>query len=307
MGTDAIRWTPARLTVVLAAGLFAGIALSLAFGSSGARADESELRGALTDVADTVSRAVEPVSEITPVVEHAAAPVAKVIDAVAEPIAPVLEPAAGAVRETAGTLQPAIEAVQPVAEAVQPIAEVVRPVTDTLAPVVDAVRPVTDTIAPVIAPVRDALAPVAEPIVDAIAPITEVVVPVTPEAAPPSHQAMDAGDAAPSPTTQAAPIMLGASPASTVLVDAHDWSTTIDVARTPAVTIQHGNPGGLPAPALLPAASILSSGPSGSGAGAWALAPFAPFVAHRAWVRRTGAGDESAPAAPVYDTDVSPD
>jgi hypothetical protein len=50
-----------------------------------------------------------------------------------------------------------------------------------------------------------------------------------------------------------------------------------------------------------------SAGPGGAGPGALALASVSPLVAHRAWVRRRGRTDDEAPAAPTFDTDVSPD
>lgn len=51
----------------------------------------------------------------------------------------------------------------------------------------------------------------------------------------------------------------------------------------------------------------LSAGSNGAGPGAWAFLALFPFAAHRAWVRRHGAGDDDVPPAPFFGTDVSPD
>lgn len=55
-----------------------------------------------------------------------------------------------------------------------------------------------------------------------------------------------------------------------------------------------------------PADSALS-GPGGAGPAAWVLVAFGLVIAYRAWMRRHGLGNDTAPAAPALSTDVSPD
>lgn len=130
--------------------------------------------------------------------------------------------------------------------------------------------------------------------------------PPAPEPAPGTHAAAPPADIADAPAS--------ASSSSALARTAHGLaSDRLGVSSSPPGSLGSTTPsdGGSaqPTPDAMPSSAPLTStaGPGGAGSAAWALVAAAPFVAHRAWVRRAGPADDAAPGAPHFATDVSPD
>ena len=303
------------------------IALFLGFGSSDARADDGSDRGGLlggvtSAVDDTVGGVTDVVQSTTQAVT---ATVQQAVQSAPAPVQPVVNPVASTVSNAVGTV------VQPVAEVAgsSVVGSVVAPVVDVVAtvPVVGGVvgqigldKAVTDVAAtadhaagalvaatggtatgigvtrPPLVNVPDIEPPFGTPSTPSIGSV-EAALQAT-------LAALSTGQAVLSWTVEAvASAYAHALPAFTAMV----------ATGTAAVGLV---PTGVQLGGILSSALVLgvcapggssSLGSSGAGPGALALAAFAPLLAYRAWVRRSGWNDDVAPPAPTYATDVSPD
>lgn len=280
---------------------------------------------ATAPVKKVVQKATAPVAEVVEkgVVDKAAKPVVKVVEAVTKPVAKVVETVTEPVVET-------VKEVPIVGEIVTDLGvdDVVTGLDDVVADVPGALTDVTQTVDRTLADTVDT----AETTIDGVLPTLPstgpgVVRPPLPGL--PSVSALPSSpDAIPGDSSTAPAI----DPTLSTSERAED---TLRARLADAMPLSWASPGALAAQfrgaagqvvasvislargALAPADSpstpglclstVSSAGPSGAGPGAWALLALIPFVAHRAWVRRAGPGDEHAPLAPAGSTDVSPD
>jgi len=269
-------------------------------------------------------------------------PVGDLLTSITEPVSGLVEPLASTVKST---LEPVTAAVQPIVTSVGSVAApVLTPVGDAAAPVVTAVTgtvgAVTDAAAPVLAPVTRAIEPVTAPVVDALTPVTDLVtsVPgvdaivtpvidtVTEVVAP---EATTPGVALPPALDASTDSSAGAQPALDLVVAA---TVATEAARPVAAALTSFRallattiPAGAPAAVVMDAAG----GPLAPAGGLWRLSygdPSASFtpsmnafglgaalalgslvLTHRAWAWRRAPRNESAPLAPAFPPDASPD
>jgi len=298
-----LRLTLMGIGVAFAAAVVS-VFLGLSAGSAQAAEDEnSGLLGTVTGlVGDTTSVVGSTVSSAISVATDAVTPVVDVAPA------PVQQPVA-AVVHTAGSAVQAV--VAPVAQIVSTdvVGAVVHPVVSVVSevPIVGGVvsgiglgTALTEIAADVdesLARVVGALSSTGAALAPAVATVPGADSELTPTgslAAPASLINGTAGSiAAISSTTSAS----AASPSFT------DDAVTVLATAGLAAVDTHQLQKAIGALCL----SVFSSGPGGAGLGVWALAALLPFVAHRAWVRRSGPEDDVVPAAPTGSTDVSPD
>jgi hypothetical protein len=314
-----------RLSKLLLAGIgvaFTWVLLSFALGFSAAQAqadDDAGLLGAVSStVDDTTSTVTDVVEDTTAATVQTVAPVVETVTPVVDPIVPV----APVVEAVEATVAPVVDTVADAAAS-----GVVAPIVDSAVAVVDAVPVVGDVVSGLGA--DDALSSVGGSVDGvlqgttgaAAGAVTDVVDVTTggtvtaPVLAPVTI--VDDLLAGPGLTsrTDAAP---AASPFETVLRAAYmtgaaAWaSLTSDspaaVASADSAALAGGALGVTLAllRSVLQADSVLT-GSAGAGSGAWVLVALGFVVAYRAWMRRTGLENDTAPAAPAYSTDVSPD
>lgn len=271
-------------------------AASDAYAGDGLLGDTVSIREA-ADARDPVAESVADVARGFADVEQVVEPVEAVVPSPGAPadvpdvpavapdvpaVAPVVEDVAPAVRSApvvGAVVEPAVTAVSGVAESAD---DAVRAVIGGVRGTIDVVEDVVDDLVDREAGGPGTSAPVGDLPSDGVAP---AALP-----SPADEGAVDDGAAA-----DAAGVRRTASAgAASVIV----WvsGVPVDVA-SPAPSPPLG--GGL-CPAQLSASS-------GSAGGAWALLAVFPVAAHRAWVRRRGAGDDGPPPSPFFDGDVSPD
>lgn len=315
-----------RLALVGAATAFAWIVLSLllGLGSGNAHAAESDddggllgavtsvvdrtastVTGTVTTVTDTVSEVVDTVVDVAPApvkqpVKQVVATVDTVVTSTTKPLTDVVS---GGVVGT--VTQPIVEVVTqvPIVGDVvsgsgldEAITDLGGTVDETLGGIVGAV---TDTVSGIDQPGTTPIPGVETPTIPPLVPGVDV--PGLPEL-PRTLNPID--------TTVVVAVPAAAAPlgdlshidgfAAVPLLSAN--SAVVSSTSTPSDA--RGGP--LSAGGLCPSA-VSSSGPGGTGSGAWALIALGPLVALRAWVRRAGPEDEHAPPAPAGSTDVSPD
>lgn len=318
-----------RLALIGTFTAFAWIVLSLlaGFGSGNAQADDADddgLLGAVTSVVDaTTSEVTETVSTVTETVTETVDTVVTVAPSpVQEPVREVVKAVATVVAQAA---KPAADTVSGgvVGSVATPVVEVV-----TQVPIVgevvaqtgvdDAVTDLGETIDRTLGEVAEAATdagtdlglPPAGPL-----PGTPGVpglpgLPSAPEIPVGGHP-LPALDVAPPTASDGAggvdAAAVGAASAHSAFLAAHEpRSAAAGGSMTSSAASVDARGPFAPAGGLCPP-SALSSGPGGSGPGAWALVALGPLVALRAWVRRVGPEDEHAPPAPAAPTDVSPD
>lgn len=330
-----------RLSKLLLAGIgvaFAWVLLSFTLGLSTAQAhadDDSGLLGAVAStVEDTTSTVADTaagttavaVETVAPVVETVA-PVVQTITAVADPVVPV----APVVEVVDATVTPVVETVADIAAS-----GVVAPIVDSTVGVVgdipvvggvvsglgadDALSSVGHSVDGVLQGTTGAVADTVTDVVDttggAVTPpvlapgasVEDVVAGtgadhlVSRTVLPPADAAR-ASSAQPFETILRAVYLTGAAAWASLTSDSPAAATSAGAAAVPG-----GALGGALAllRSALQADSVLT-GPAGAGPGAWVLVALGFVVAYRAWVRRTGLENDTAPAAPAYSTDVSPD
>lgn len=296
------------------------LTLMIGFTSGQAHADDDSLLGAVGSTLESSTAAVtDTAGDLLGGVTDAAGAVVAPVAAVVEPVAPVA-PVVETVQQVA---EPVVVSVAEIAESgvVSGVADVAVDLV-TAVPVVGdvaasvgaddaltsvgtaadgvlqgATGAVTDTVtAPLIPPHTAAPAPAAPSVA---APVDSD--PVTPgilassatdaAAAAPASRLVPTGVGVGSPLTSAAAAPLQGSASAVVTATAFG-------AALGGLTTLLG--------AVLQADSVLS-GPGGAGPGAWVLVALGFVVAYRAWVRRTGIENDTAPLAPAFATDVSPD
>ncbi|MDY0908127.1 hypothetical protein [Microbacterium sp. CFBP9034] len=320
-----------QLALVGVATAFAWIVLSLllGLGSGQARADDSTdgkgLLGAVTSLVD------ETASTVTSTVTAVTGEVTGVVNAVVEVApAPVQQP----VREVVQSVGTVVTTVtEPVTQVVSGgvVGTVTAPVVAVVedVPVVggivsdiglgDAIEDVAGTVDETVGGVVDAVDDTGSSIGQPSTGANPAVPPVLPElpslpgttspdsAAPAGQDARPA--AGPAPAIAPTPAFSPGAASALLFQGAYEpvgsaSSAPVVVSSSMASSDARGplSPAGDLCP---PTAS--SSGPGGTGLGAWALVALGPLAAHRAWVRRAGPEDEHAPPAPAGSTDVSPD
>jgi hypothetical protein len=313
-----------RLALVGAATAFAWMILSLLFGlgSDHARADDADdnsLLGAVTSVVDQTAGAVTgTVSTVTTGVTEA------VNTVVAVAPAPVQAPVRDAVKAVGSVVT---TVTQPVSDAVsggvvgtvtQPVVEVVTQVPivgDVVSGVGlddaadDLAGSVDDSLSELVGAVTDTGSAVGLPPSGPVPGLpglpTAPSIPVGGHPLPALDVALPA-DAGADDAVASGAARDAASALSAFLAACEPRSATDAIVVRTAVSAADSRGSSTPAGVLCPP-SALSSGPGGTGSGAWALVAFGPLVALRAWVRRAGPEDEHAPPAPAGSTDVSPD
>ncbi|WP_396667269.1 hypothetical protein [Microbacterium sp. R86528] len=270
-------------------------------------------------------KATEPVAEVVKkaVVEKATKPAVKVVETATKPVAVVVEAVTEPVVETVKQTPIVGEIVTELG-----IDDVVTGLDDVVADVPSALTDVTQTVDRTRAVTVDT----AQTTVDGVLPTQPpagpgVVLPPLPGlpgvSATPSSPDSVPGDFSTTPVTD--PNAVTSELAETTLLARFADVTPLSWASDGALAAQFRAAAGqvvasvisLARGALAPADSpstpglcastVSSAGPGGAGPGAWAFLALIPFVAHRAWVRRAGPGDEHAPLAPAGNTDVSPD
>lgn len=294
----------ARLALIGVGTAFAWIILSLALGisSTDAHANETDddsalgavtsllgattstVTGGLGAVVDTATSAVSSVVAVTPAPVQQ--PVQQVTQTVAAIVAPVQQIADSGV--VSAVVAPVVGIVQrtPVVGQVvgalgldAAVTDVTGTVDGALSDTVGIVGSVTELAPPTTPPLTPAPGDLPDTYVSAMdASATAFATPETARTAQSLHaRSITQPEGAASPTFFTA--------------------TAVSTTSTPS---SQPLPGGL-------CPSATSSGPGGAGPGALGLLAFAPFAAHRAWVRRSARDDEDAPPAPPGSTDVSPD
>lgn len=315
-----------RLLAIGAAVAFAYLllALLLGFGSSGARADDGGdqggllggvtgavdstvqgVTGAVQDTTQAVATTVQQVAQTAPApVQPVVSTVANTVQAVVEPVAQVAEsgvvgsvvtpvvetvtavPVVGGVVEAIGLDDAATDAATTTDTAVN---DLVTAVGDTT-PILGGTRPplvdLPDIESPVGLPGSPVIGSGAQTLEEALAHLTVAGLPA------PGWTVAALEDA----YAHALPAFTAITAAGTAFTGLVSAGVRIGGILSSALVLGVCTPGG---------SSPL--GPNGAGPGALALAAFAPLVAYRAWVRRSGWSDDVAPPAPTYDTDVSPD
>lgn len=315
-----------RISTLLLAAVgvaFAWVVLTLLLGWSSTTAhadDDSSLLGAVgstlessttavTDtagdllggVADTATEVVAPIAAPVAAVVEPVAPVVEVVQEVAAPVVTAVADTAGsgivsAVTDTAVDLVAAVPVVGDVAISLgadDALTSVGTAADGVLQATTGAVA-TTVTSPPSLIP--SSPTPVV-PIVDDVEGAVSGIIPTTPtDAAPGAAPTLSLAAALAGTTTGMSSVVFAPVPAATAT------SAVNGVSLLGAVT------GGLLSllGAVLQADSVLS-GPGGAGPGAWVLVALGFVVAYRAWVRRTGIENDTAPLAPAFATDVSPD
>jgi hypothetical protein len=296
------------------------LTLVLGFGSSDARAQETDDGGAVADLVTSV------VADTTDAVTGAATTVTSTVDAVTTAVvpppaahpAPAPQPAAvpvvtPVVKAVGTTVTSATATVRDAAEpgVVAPIATAVSR-TISAVPVVGSVAESLglDEALPAAATGADraliditlGLAGTVDRVVPPLAGLEAPAVELVPPGAVPSGTE-PAPAAAPSASATGAVLerliaLARALAASAVAVNIF---TPPAVLTALAVDGQH--------PPLGPSVptSAASLGPLGAGPGVWGALALMALVAHRAWVRRAAPEDDHSPTAPTLGTDVSPD
>lgn len=301
---------PSRLVRLALYGVmtaFAGILLSVVFGFTAGAAhaqedDGNSLLGAVTGlVDDTTSAVTQTVTSVSTTATETVAEVVAVLPA------PVQQPVQEVVQSTGTVVH---EVVQPVADLAS--SGVVGGVTQPVVDVVTAVPIVGDVVTAIGA--DTAIEDVVGSVDATLGGVTQAVA-GTGSALTPVVPSVPGVDVIPGTDATGIPALLPSS----ATVDAADVATIARVTTgkpafqatpaAPATTIVAQSAG---APLAFPTgdpcpSDALSLGSGGAGPGAWALGALLPFAAHRAWVRRAGPEDDSAPPAPVASTDVSPD
>jgi len=321
-----------RLALVGAATAFAWIVISLLLGLGSGQAhanddrDRNGLLGAVTSVVDRTASTVT--STVTTVTSEVTAVVNTVVDVAP---APVKEPVREAV-QTVGTVVTTVT--KPVTNVVSEgvVGTITAPVVKVVesVPVVggivsgiglgtaidDVAGTVDDTLGGVVGAVTDTGSSVGQPPTGG-----ELELP------PPSPGSPSLPGLPDAPSTSETPTLDGATeaiePGDTIGVVASSaviargaasallsFDGAYEPGSAPSVVSAAASPDArgplTPAGGLCPP-SAASSGPGGTGLGAWALIALGPLAVHRAWVRRAGPEDEEPPPAPAGSTDVSPD
>lgn len=296
------------------------LTLVLGFGSSDARADETDDGGAVANLVTTV------VTDTAKVVAGAATTVAHTVDAATTAVVPA--PAA----HPAPAPKPAVPVVTPVVKAVgttvtattTAVRDAVEP--GVVTPIVTAVGKTVSTV-PVVGAIADGLGldealPAAATGVDraliditlgltgtvdrVVPPLVGVETPIVglqpPAVAPLGDDRQSATAASPASAIDAAFARLVALPRA---LAASAMAASI---FTPSTVLSALGEGGQHPP-LGPSVptSAASLGPLGAGPGVWGAFALMTLVSHRAWVRRAVLEDDHAPKAPTMGTDVSPD
>lgn len=305
-----------RLALVGTATAFAWIVLSLLLGLGSGHAqategdDDKGLLGAVTSVVgNTASTVTNTVSSVTTGVTQ----VVNTVVAVAP--APVKQP----VQQAVTTVGSAVTAVtKPVSDAASSgvVGTVTKPVVDlvTQVPVVGDVLTAVgadDALTDLGTTVDATLGGVSGAIVETGSSLGRPPVAGGPEL--PGLPQIPALPVARGPVVA----LLGAGPADAA-PDARGFAAASALLGFPAAVAptSAASAGGVAAPGtgspLSPARELCppaatSSGPGGTGSGAWALVALGPLAALRAWGRRAGPEDDRVPSAPAGSTDVSPD
>lgn len=299
----------ARLALIGLGVAFAGALLSvlLGIGSSSAHADDGEApgpAGALTGfVADATTRVGATVAEVS---STATDVVSTITGAMPDPVEQPVRAVVRAVDEVVPTV------VEPVGEAAPD--GIVTTVTQPVLGIVGSV--------PVVAEVADALgvddavtalgSSVDDVLETSLAAVTDTTTAI---GSLPSGEGIPGIDGTDSSRTEESTVIAvaissgAADPAGPVLASSAPFAASLHTAPARAASIPAfapSTPSGAP-PGALCLSALAGSASGGSGSGAWALAALLPFAAHRAWVRRPGSPSDAAPAAPFFDTDVSPD
>jgi hypothetical protein len=297
------------------------LTLVLGFGSSDARADETDDGGAVANLVTSV------VTDTAKVVTGAATTVAQTVDAATTAVVPTpaAHPAPAPEPAVVPVVTPVVKAVgttvtaatTAVRDAVEP--GVVTPIVTAVGKTVSAV-PVVGAIAGELG--LDETLPAAATGVDraliditlglagtvdrVVPPLVGIETPVMglqpPVVAPLGDDRQSATAASPASAIDAALARLVALPralaASAMAVNIFTPSTVLSALGEGG---QH--------PPLGPSVptSAASLGPLGAGPGVWGAIALMALVAHRAWVRRAVLEDDHAPKAPTMGTDVSPD
>jgi len=315
-----------RISTLLLAAVgvaFAWVVLTLLLGWSSTTAhadDDSSLLGAVgstlessttavTDtagdllggVADTATEVVAPIAAPVAAVVEPVAPVVEVVQEVAAPVVTAVADTAGsgivsAVTDTAVDLVAAVPVVGDVATSLGADDALTSVGTAADGVLQATTGAVATTVASPPSLIPSSPTPVV-PIVDDVEGAVSGILPTTPtDAAPGAASMLSLAAALAGTTTGMSSVVFAPVPAATAT------SAVNGVSLLGAVT------GGLLSllGAVLQADSVLS-GPGGAGPGAWVLVALGFVVAYRAWVRRTGIENDTAPLAPAFATDVSPD
>lgn len=329
---ESLQSTTSRTLRIAVGGVFfafAWILLSIVFGlgAGHAHADEADDRGGLLSGVTNTAGAL--VTGVTDVVSGAVASATDVVAGAADTATTVVTPIVEQVAEIAPALPvaPVVDTVGSVATAVSDVAAagVVAPVVDSTVGAVTSV-PVVGTLVSGLK--LDKAATTLGTSVDgtmqgttgalsglfagvaAVAPGSGVSVPSIPlipgtafdGISPISAGTLVSTDAAATPRAVASSFFANSAlpPAS--------WETGASVVIAAVGAVAGGAWDGavMLFGSFAPADSAFS-GPGGAGPGAWVLVAFGLFIAYRAWMRRNGLGNDTAPAAPALSTDVSPD
>lgn len=298
----------ARLALIGVGVAFAGalVCLLLGLGGASAHADDGEEPGLLGAVTGLVDEATSLVGSTVTEVASTATDAVSAVVAVAP--APVRQPVQDVV-QTAGEVVTAVA--EPVREAAPEgiVTTVTQPVLNivTEVPLVGEVVTtlgVDDAVGELGSSVDGLLDTTLEAVTDTTAAIgaPETVI-TTPDPA--------AGSSIPpvfgwAPAAAPAAVAPAAARGSSSVVAAAPGTPSFAAPAASARIFASVPPAGAP-PGALCLSALAGSASGGSGSGAWALAALLPFAAHRAWVRRPGSPSDDAPAAPFFDTDVSPD
>ena len=315
-----------RISRVLFAALgvaFAWVLLTLAlgFGSSDARADETDDGGAVANLVTTV------VADTTNVVTGAATTVADTVDAVTTAVVPppAAHPAPAPKPATVPIVTSVVKAVGATVTATTAVArDAVEP--GVVAPIVTAAGKTISAV-PVVGAIADGLGldealPAAATGVDraliditlgltgtvdrVVPPLVGLQTPVVglqPPGAAPSGVDLDAAGALASRSaTDAALARLVALPRALAAS-----AMAINIFTPPAALSALASGGQHPPLGPAVPTSAASLGPLGAGPGVWGALALMALVAHRAWVRRAAVEDDHSPTAPILGTDVSPD
>lgn len=315
---ETVTWSePRRLARAALAGVgvaFSGVVLSLflGIGASDAHAapdDERGLVGAVTGLLDgttalvgsTVSGAASTVSEtVGAIVEVAPTPIQKPVQAVGQVVDTTVSTVTAPVQQvvSSGLVSAVTTPVVSVVTEVPVVGTVVTGlgVDAVLGGVASGVDSTLETTVDAVTTVGGVLAPAASdnrPIDDVPPPPTSTTAWSAPFAP------VDLADivATTSRDGDSAAFSRAAASGPTASIADHPVGESVSTSPHEAPTL----------PTLAGDPTTAATGPAGAGSGAWALAALLPFAAHRAWVRRAGPGDDTAPPAPADPTDASPD
>jgi hypothetical protein len=326
-----------RFSTLLLAGIgaaFAWVLISFALGVAASQAHAAEEPGLLGTVTSTVD---DTTSGVTDVVAQTAAAVVLTVEPVVQSVVPVVQTDAPVVQ----TVVPVV----PVATVMEVVEAAVAPVLATVADVAEsaAVTPIMDSTVAVVRPVpvvgdlvtelgvagaASSLGGSVDGVLQGAAgvvggTVTDVVDStgdtVTDSGAPPVAGAEEVRGGTESLSlaagaqTDAAAGPLEALARAAFLVGTTAWLTiTSDPLAASSPSESSFVSGGSGAGILSLVRSVIQAdsvliGPGGAGPGAWVLVALGFVVAYRAWVRRSGLENDTAPPAPVLSTDVSPD